>query len=256
MSPPTRSSRTGSNRQADSVPPAPPRSRSSIPEGRNDSGIDPDTRRAPSVVSGPREVVAVGPAPVVETPSAAPQSRADPKLQRLETRIDIANAAHVELLQEVTTLRLKVEDAQVRGVADDLRTLRRDVNSLLESFGTPGVFTQEYRSLVEEHRVQAERFRARLDTLEAIIHMDGDTEASKDKPDVSEDEEHRSAKRDRHKSKKRVHLQEDLSDSDPNRSSSSSSSKSSDSEDGRRSSRATRSKATYTSQGAIRTRKK
>ncbi|CAN8073034.1 unnamed protein product, partial [Agarophyton chilense] len=111
MSPPTRGSRTGSNRQADSVPPAPPRSRSSIPEGRNDSGIDPVTRRAPSVVSGPREVVAVGPAPVVETPSAAPRSRADPELQRLETRIDIANAAHVELLQEVTTLRLKVEDA-------------------------------------------------------------------------------------------------------------------------------------------------
>ncbi|CAN8074704.1 unnamed protein product, partial [Agarophyton chilense] len=73
MSPTTRGSRTGSNRQTDSVPPAPPRSRSSIPEVRNDSGIDPDTRRAPSVVSGPREVVAVGPALVVETPQQHPE---------------------------------------------------------------------------------------------------------------------------------------------------------------------------------------
>lgn len=140
----------------------------------------------------------------------------------------------------------------MRDVSGDIRTLKQDLNSILESLGTPGGFFQEYRTFYEESRHRVDRFQTRLDSLEAVILLHEECDAKKKEYDVSEDSVHLSVKRNRHKPKRVVHIQEDSSDSDWNHSSSSWSSGSSDSEDGRRRSLVLRSKATYPSQVAIR----
>lgn len=227
----------------------------SVPEVRDGNDIDPNDRRAPSVASAQRDVVAVQPPPVVTTPSAVdPESRLLAEISRLESRLEIANAAHIELLQEVTSLRRRVDDALMRDVSGDIRFLRQDVNSILESLGVPGTFIQEYRSFVDQIRGTTDRLHVRIRDVEEIIRMDGDDNARRSVSVVSEADGAGSAKQTRRKKSVRIHS--DSSDSGSSQDSHSDSSGSSDSEDERRKSRATRSRATYTTQGAIRTRSK
>lgn len=110
MTPSAPKSRSGSASAAVPAPRA-PRSRS-ILKDRDNNETDPNYRKAPSVASAPQKVVAVSQPPVVEKPLALNRGLTERKeIAGLEFRMYIANAAHVDLLTEVTELRRMVEDA-------------------------------------------------------------------------------------------------------------------------------------------------
>lgn len=72
--------------------------------------------------------------------------------------------------------------------------MRRDVNSILESIGAPEVFAQEYRSFVDDVRVNSDQIKARLDTMEEMILMDHAVESKGGEKVFSEGSAHRSDK--------------------------------------------------------------
>lgn len=117
MKQPYPSSRNRSNHATGPAPPARTNSRISEHVYREDNDIDPDSRKAPSVASVPKEIITVDQPSVLEMPSAVSRTRFEvTEMHRLVSRTDISNDIHVDLLKSVTEIRPTVDDARVRDV--------------------------------------------------------------------------------------------------------------------------------------------
>eukprot|EP00737_Agarophyton_chilense_P004295 gb/GEZJ01005332.1/.p1 GENE.gb/GEZJ01005332.1/~~gb/GEZJ01005332.1/.p1 ORF type:complete len:278 (+),score=25.28 gb/GEZJ01005332.1/:239-1072(+) len=172
MSQPAPTSRKGSAPAAGSTARAELRSRKSAPEELIADQTDIEARGAPSAAYEPQLVALAVPQPMVERQSAVIQIIESAENQNVDSRLHIANIAHISLLQEVTELCRIVGDAHIRDVSGEFRVLRRDVNSILECLSVPGTFKKEYADHVEDVRANTQRLRGPLDTLEATIRLD------------------------------------------------------------------------------------
>lgn len=168
--------------------------------------------------------------------------------------------AQSSIFEDVQSLRKKVDEAQLRDVSEDIRLLRRDVNFVLESLGSPAVFVEAYRSFVQECNQEMVRYRARLETLEGIIRMDNAEDAANENEKASKHSSRRATAKERRRPEKEVRYDSDSLSSDSSARTEKSTSDSSDSEDDakrhRGRSRGSKSRTTSASQCVIRTREK
>ncbi|PXF46079.1 hypothetical protein BWQ96_04085 [Gracilariopsis chorda] len=200
---------------------------------------------------GPRSVNEVpeaqGPADPALAAAQAMSSRSDEfTFRELEAQVRILQSSQVKLIQDITKLRTRFDDADVRDVSNDVRVLRADVNTVMEGRKVSGTLLQEVPERLN-------RLAARLETVEqTIIH-----DAVPPGAPVSEGSRKSHRATDRHRRKK-VKMEEGLPSSSSSESdvrSHGSSSSSSDAEPNHRS-RASRSKYTEATHGAVRTREK
>ncbi|CAN8065807.1 unnamed protein product [Agarophyton chilense] len=146
--------------------------------------------------------------------------------------------AQVILAEEFDSLRKKVNDTATQDFSEDLRVLRADVNSILESFGGPSVFFKDVAD-------KFSRFRSRLETLEQTLMSGDDPAEPVAVSHKGNKEENRQARKKRRNT-----------DPEPSDSSSSESDSSDSSVEVARRERSSRSKRSTATHGVIRARTK
>lgn len=171
MVPPSSLPQNGFTREVSGPALAAQRSRMSVPAVGTCDNVVPNPQNTPSVASEPQPVAQVNLPPVVETPSSPQPVPQSPEISIVESQHKILQIVQSFFMEDIQTLRRRVEMALFRDVCLDIRVLRQDLNSVFECLRPPVTLAEECKPLKEDIRVNTERFCACLETLKATLRM-------------------------------------------------------------------------------------